>query len=183
MRYREITEAGGDDPEALRHWFAGSVIADDDGNPLLVHHFTYYEFTEFDRLYMVKTRGRNPEGFDTIGIWFTDNSQAKYAGADLGGRRMDCYLRIARPFYMDDIEDAEGNVNTAKNHDAAGQLLRMVKDEGGSTAVRNRLKSEGYDGIIMLGTKLDRWKQTVFIAFEPDQVWIVNNRPMKDLGY
>lgn len=171
MRYRDIikeTTNQSDDSE-LRRWFAGSKIIDDDNNPLIVHHFTHFDFSEFDRMFGARYFKRNPEGIDTIGSWFTTNPKARYAGA--GGRRMDVYLRITRPFYIDDLEDGKND------SDAWSQLAKMVKGSG-STALRDDLKQRGYDGIILLGTFLDGFDQTVIVAFEADQIKVAASNPI-----
>jgi hypothetical protein len=165
----------------FRQWFTGSKIFDDDpSQPLVVHHFTYSEFKKFDRMFAARYFKRNPESIDTLGSWFTTNPDAKYTAPVLNyadgtrdrGRRMDCYLRITNPFYMDDLENGYGS-------DAWSQLAQMVKEFGGSTGLRNDLKRRGYDGIVLVGTKLDGYEQTVIVAFEPNQIKIIANNLME----
>lgn len=145
--------------EAFRQWFGESKIIEDDGQPKVVHHFTYFDFTVFDRQWGASHFGRDPEGVDTVGSWFTDNPAARYV-APGQGKRMDVYLSIRRPFYLDDVEEG----------DSFDQLRKLVKDAGGTTALRERLKSEGYDGIILNGTWLDGRRQNVMIPLEPQQI-------------
>lgn len=147
----------------FRDWFGQSRMVDDDGQPLIVHHFTYFEFEEFDRLWGAKYFGRDPEGVDTVGLWFTDNAQARYVEPGQG-RRMDVYLSIQRPFYIDDVQQG----------DAFDQLRAMVAQAGGSSALRARLKAQGYDGIVLNGTQLDSVRQNAILAFEPEQILSVD---------
>jgi hypothetical protein len=147
-------------------WFRGSVIDDGNGEPLICHHFTYFDFQEFDRMWGATYFKRDPESIDRLGIWFTTNPNARYANPAYGeARRMDCILRITRAKYFDDLPD----------QDAFTQLLSMVKTLGGATATREHLKTQGYDGIILMDTRLDRYDQTVIIAFENDQIRVVKN--------
>ncbi|WP_454727732.1 MULTISPECIES: ADP-ribosyltransferase-containing protein [Cupriavidus] len=147
----------------FRDWFAQSRIVNDDGQPMVVHHFTYFEFEVFDRLWGTKYFGRDPEGTDTVGLWFTDNAQARYV-APGQGRRMDVYLSIQRPFYIDDVQQG----------DAYDQLRALVTQAGGSTALRAQLKAQGYDGIVLNGTQLDGVRQNALVAFEPEQIRAVD---------
>lgn len=146
-----------DDP-----WFDGSKILADDGGPLVVHHFTYNDFPPeaFDRMWAANYFRRNPEGIDTVGLWFTDNPKARYVNPDWGGKRMDVELNIRRPFYIDD--DKEG--------DGFNQLSDLVISAGGANALRDRMKAQGFDGIVLCGTFLDRVHQNAIIAFDADQV-------------
>lgn len=144
---------------AFKRWFGKSVVLNEDSEPGVVHHFTYNDFTEFNRQWAAAEFGRNPEGIDTLGSWFTDNEKARYVNPEMG-RRMDVYLSIKKPFYIDDIKDG----------DAFVQLNDMVKEAGGSTSLRERLQSEGYDGVILSGTYLDGVRQNAMIAFEPNQI-------------
>jgi hypothetical protein len=151
-------------------WFAGSVIDDGYGEPLICHHFTYFEFQEFDRMWGATYFKRDPESIDRLGIWFTTNPDARYVNPDVGpARRIDCILNIKKPKYFDDLP----------GKDAFTHLHDMVKTLGGATATREHLKAQGYDGIILLGTRLDRFDQTVIIAFENDQIRIVKNELLK----
>lgn len=149
------------DTDAFRSWFEGSVVMDENGDPLVVHHTTWTDFDTFDRQYAAKKFGRDMEGIDTIGLWFTDNKAANY-----GPKRMDVYLNIKKPLYFDDIPGGD---------DAFTQLYKLIEEEGGATAYREMLKAGGFDGIIMTGTKLDGWDQNVMIPFEPTQIKSVTN--------
>lgn len=167
-----ITE--GDDPapypgEDFTEWFRGSVI-EDNGEPLIAHHFTYFDFDQFDRHHGTRHFKRDPERIDAIGIWFTLNHAAHYVKKDWGGKRMDCYLSIKNPMTIDDVHHrGEGS--------AFDVLRNMVVAAGGATAFRDQAKSQGYDGIFLPHTKLDRWYQTVVIVFEPEQIRIAHVEP------
>ena len=147
----------------FKRWFEGSKIIDDNGDPMVVHHFTYNDFETFDSSWAARNFGRDPDGIDTIGNWFTDNADARYVSPEMGGKRMDVYLSVKKPFYLDDIEGVAGG-------DSWLQLAKMVETEGGAAAVRERLQSEGYDGIILNGTHLDGVRQNAIIAFRPEQI-------------
>lgn len=150
----------------FKAWFGNSKAIDGDGQPMVCHHFTYNDFAVFDRLWAANKFNRDPESIDRVGIWFTSNPNAKYAGDSMGGKRMDCFVSIQKPLWLDDEPGKEAWV----------QLNDMVTQAGGATNLRARLKAQGYDGIIMTGTKLDMWEQHVFIAFEPNQIKSVANK-------
>jgi hypothetical protein len=147
----------------LSRWFKGSVITNEDGDPMVVHHFTHSEVIDvFDRLWAANYFKRDPESIDTVGLWFT-NKEVPY-----GPNRMDCYLRMTKPYWLDDQQDG-----TQK--DAWMILFERITEAGGSTAFRTKLKASGYDGIIMQETLLDGREQTVMIVLEPGQIKSVEN--------
>ena len=78
----------------------------------------------------------------------------------MGGKRIDAVLCVKRPYYVDDIRDG----------DAWDQLRRSVQQAGGATALRTGLKRQGYDGIVLNGTRLDGVIQNTIIVFEPEQI-------------
>ncbi len=148
----------------------GTKIVDDDGQPLVVHHFTYNSFEKFDRDYAAKQYGRSPDSIDTIGIWFTDNAKAAYVPTDgkidLGvSRRVDAQIGMRKPFYLDD----------EPGRDAFSQLLAMV-EKGGAAKLRTSMQANGYDGVVLQGTKLDGFEQTVIIPFEAEQIVPVDRK-------
>ncbi len=149
-------------PEAaaqeIKKQFAGTKIVDNNGDPMVVYHGTHNDFDKFDKDWAVKNLGRNPEGIDAVGSWFTDNKDIKY-----GPKTKEAYLNIKKPLYFDDIKEG----------DAFDQLKKAVTDAGGATKYREKLVSEGYDGIVLNGTMLDGKVQNAIIALEPDQIKMV----------
>lgn len=153
----------------LRDWFGNGIITDEDGDPLLVHHFTYNDFDKFDRLWAATTFNRDPEGIDTLGVWFTMNPAMRYVSDDPGfghGQRMDCYLRVKKAKFYDDEEPYAAHTS------AWMQLFNDTKEAGGSSAMRERLSASGYDCVILLDTFLDGQKQTVIIVLNEDDIRI-----------
>lgn len=148
---------------AFRAWFGDSLVFDSVGDPMPVHHSTWFDFNQFDRMAILKRfTQRDPEGIDRVGFWFTGNPEATY-----GPRRMDCYLRLEKPLWMDDIPGGKLSFE---------QLDQMIKSAGGATKFREEMMRKGHDGIIMSQTQLDGRSQDVFIVFEPNQIKSVNNR-------
>jgi hypothetical protein len=145
--------------------FSGTKILGDEGTaPLTVHHFTYNDFERFDRNKILERfPNRDPEGIDRVGFWFTTNPEARYANAEMGGRRVDAELNIQKPLYIDDAGDGTAWL----------QLERMVKEAGGATKFREELAAQGHDGVVLQSTKLDGFDQTAILALEPDQIRIV----------
>lgn len=155
------------DPK-FRAWFGDSHVFDGQGDPMPVHHFTWDTFDEFDR-HPERFKHRNPESIDRVGFWFTGNPEARY-----GPKRLDCYLRIEKPLWLDDVPGADDK--PIPGECCFSQLRDMVEAAGGANKFRAEMKRRGYDGIIMSGTGLDGWSQDVYIVFDPNQIKSVNNR-------
>lgn len=156
-------------PAELLEWAQGTVVADAEGRPRVVHHFTYFEFETFDRLWGASWFGRDPEGTDCLGSWFTDNPAARYVSPDPSwkGRRMDVLLALRNPLVLADAPDG----------DAHQRLSAMTREAGGATATRTRLRDAGHDGVVLRETFLDRVRQTVFLVLEPEQVRVLGTVP------
>lgn len=76
-------------------WFGNSEVTDDDGNPLIVYHFTNREFDNFD---LNKAR---TSGFSNLGFWFgSDADKSK----EYGRIKKSCYLKIENGYYVNDWE-------------------------------------------------------------------------------
>lgn len=143
---------------AFKRWFGESKVVDEQGKPLVAAHQSWNDFTVFDRLHMTKERGRDPEGLDRIGNWFTEHPDKKFYGP----KNYDVYLAIRRPLIFTD--------EPGLRNEAGWQLDRMVKDLGGATKFREELKRLGHDGVKLENTLLDGEKQTAWIALEPEQI-------------
>lgn len=106
---------------AFRNWFKDSKVVDYNGNPLVVSHGTYNDFTEFDRNYAKNNYGRPDHSMDMVGSWFTTEQQSKnYADPDqsLGnrvGKTMKLFLSIQNPLVMDWKGENPLDVYTTRN--------------------------------------------------------------------
>ena len=106
--------------EEFRRWFGGSKVVDEQGKPLVVYHGTLSDFTEFKKI-----DGEN-------GFFFTADTNYSYVGAPReGGQVMPVYLKIEKPYFIERSEKMEG--------------LNRWED---APAFIDKLKAEGYDGII-----------------------------------
>lgn len=135
--------------------FENTAIVNEDGMPMMVFHATYEEFDRFDASFL----GANTDGNATndgfaqtahLGFWFN-------VGGKLGlisNRVINCYLNIENPYHVDSLSD-----------------LAIYAGEEGAKQMRERLMSEGYDGIIVDFD--DELGGTSFVAFSADQIVIV----------
>ncbi|MBR2667508.1 MAG: hypothetical protein IKD96_05060 [Oscillospiraceae bacterium] len=117
MRFKDQTETG-----QFKRWFKGSVVVDENGEPLAVYHGTSERFTVFD-----PTKGR--ANMDIQGMFFSPwEIDAGGYGENVGAY----YLSIKKPA---DEATAYKALNRFKGQNNAG-----VK-------AREYLISQGYDGV------------------------------------
>ena len=147
----------------FKEWFGKSRVVDDAGEPLEVHHQTWNEIKgDFDRLWAANYFKRDPENLDTMGIWFSDHPNlGKY-----GPRNVDAHLKIENPMVL---EDGPGG----REDSAFMRLHKMTKLLGGSTKLREKLKKDGFDGVLFKNSHIDIDKANTWVVFEPDQINIV----------
>lgn len=162
--------------EALMKWFGKSKMIDEDGNPAVYHHTTHNDFTVFDRKWAdgryQKDGKRLTDTIDQLGSWFTDEK----GGRRYGPKEMSVYLKIEKPFYIDDgsWNDDKENQPTYGKDDVWTRLNNLVKEYGGAEGLRKALKADGHDGVILQGW-LDGYRGTIPIVFEPNQIKDIDN--------
>lgn len=127
----------------FKAFFEGSRVVDELGRPRIMYHGTSRDFDAFDRL--KSTQWRRPS-MDTVGSWFSsdpDRAQG-YAGGD-GLNIRPVVLSIKNPKVYSRFNDFLRDM-----HAAEGRVLEEQNPRGiGSTeGLRNKLKAEGYDGIV-----------------------------------
>jgi len=147
---RIIVERGTVDPLALTQAqnkiLAGTKVLSKDGKPLRVYHWTDTPFDEFDFSLLGSSTKFNTDDADAIkmakaGVWFTTEDISDQTAATMGRA---AYLNIRNPFYwLKDFWDLGKNNNIDK------------------------IKKEGYDGIIL---KDSEFGGTSYIVFSPDQI-------------
>lgn len=150
--------------DAFKRWFGDSKVVDGDGKPLVVYHGTAADFDAFDA-----TRfGQNDSGWYGRGVYVSaDKSMAEaYAGWDEmsgsapeGGNVMPVYVSLQNPYYF----TSDKTIST---------------DAEVSREFTERLKAEGYDGVIVQNKYADGVEGDFFevVAFSPTQIKSVFNR-------
>jgi diguanylate cyclase (GGDEF)-like protein len=141
----------------FQEWFEGSEVVDSDGDPMVVYHGTRAEFEDFSLDKVMTGHGRLANG---VGFSFTDNKDSAkpyirdpHTMEDTG-RIVPFYLSIKKPFRkLGHILDQDASMEEAQE-------------------LTDRLKSEGYDGVI-----IDHVAQSEYVIFEPDQA-----TPVKPTG-
>ena len=127
----------------FKAFFEGSRVVDELGRPRIMYHGTSRDFDTFDRL--KSTEWRRPS-MDTVGSWFSsdpDRAQGYAGGEGLNIRPV--VLSIKNPKVYSRFNDFLRDM-----HAAEGRVLEEQNPRGiGSTeGLRNKLKAEGYDGIV-----------------------------------
>jgi hypothetical protein len=145
--------------KAFKDWFGdwekdpanASKVVDENGEPLVVFHFTNTEFNVFD---LSKAR---TTGYSNLGFWFGSD---KDKSNEYGRIEKSCYLKIDNAYYLSDWEDFEGDIN------------RYSKTFGNeANEFREYLASKGHDGVIIDNADIDGiGEQTIYVAFEPTQI-------------
>lgn len=159
-------------------WFGDSKVVDEQGRPLVVYHGTNAEFDTFD-----KTKIGSALKKDTIGFFFiTDKNVAKTydkryvrkpfyrlteeekANND-SIEPMSLYLKISNPITVNDVYQESGFDST--------YYTSPIDMFDANRSVYNDYaeKHSDKDGI-----KLYAEGQTMFVAFEPNQIKSVDNR-------
>ncbi|MER9217857.1 D-Ala-D-Ala carboxypeptidase family metallohydrolase [Mesorhizobium sp. M0644] len=189
-----------DAPE-FKAWFGDSKVTDDDGKPQVVYHNGHKEFDTFDRMASAK---RFELSFNNIGMWFSNRPDKEGGAGMYGPKQVAAYISMQKPFVIHGHDTRE--MALAGGEDAAWRkfmkLYDKLTDEASSPAVsksgfavrpeqrlarrdpepmREWLKANGYDGIILRNTFADSPRgatkpQDMFIALEPSQIKSVDNR-------
>ena len=139
----------------LARFMEGSKVVDADGKPLVVYHGTAKDFDVFDTTPATKRPQTIESSF--LGSFFTKEKTlaegyARWAG---GERVVPVYLSIRNPKRL-----------TPTEHE-------YINTKGKALALRNRLESQGYDGIIFLSKSGPYGESLIddeFVVFSPTQI-------------
>lgn len=144
----------------FREWFGESKIIDANGEPKIVYHGTSNIFDSFDKTRIGSHFGLPATG--RLGFYFT-NDDALANDYAAHGYVMPVFLRINNPLVIEDT----GWGSAVNQTDARESDLRRWAQEG------------EHDGIIVRSTDeelLSGEPDTVYVAFEPEQIKSVDNR-------
>jgi len=130
---------------------------------LILYHGTHLDFDEFD----LKWSGRNQDyGYYGHGIYLTPNPRlAKYYGSKV----YRCRVRLLNPLVWRDGKDALYERYGIEGSVSGDRLVAQALTDG--------IKSDGYDGVIVIGTGGGVGEVCVF---DPGQVEVVSREI--DLG-
>jgi hypothetical protein len=171
----------------FKKWFGDSKAVDKNGNPVVVYHGTTADFGEFDK---DKLGSATPAKTSVLGFFFTDNQNVSnlFNRGD-GGRSIPAFLSIKNPLEvgaidLDDrkhmmIDPFEAIHNAIVKISGKASWDDITNDD--AIAWREKIKSIGFDGIIVRYTAMDsRGGGTArsiknpyhdfYIAFEPTQI-------------
>ena len=155
--------------EAFKSWFGdwehdpqnASKVVDENGEPRVVYHGTYGDFTVFDK---AKIGSATDYGLWGRGFYFTNMENTPY-----GNKKLALFLNIRNPFIFNDYKSAEEigdylNIWDGNFHeDDRFGIFRPYAT--GAAQIADSAQERGHDGLIAV---LGKW--TEYIAFEPNQI-------------
>lgn len=155
--------------EAFKNWFGdwekdpqnASKVVDENGEPRVVYHGTYGDFTVFDK---AKIGSATDYGIWGRGFYFTNMENTPY-----GNKKLALFLNIRNPFIFNDYKSAEEigdylNIWDGNFHeDDRFGIFRPYAT--GAAQIADSAQERGHDGLIAV---LGKW--TEYIAFEPNQI-------------
>ena len=154
---------------AFKNWFGdwekdpqnASKVVDENGEPRVVYHGTYGDFTVFDK---AKIGSATDYGIWGRGFYFTNMENTPY-----GNKKLALFLNIRNPFIFNDYKSAEEigdylNIWDGNFHedDRFGIFRPYAR---GAAQIAGSAQERGHDGLIAV---LGKW--TEYIAFEPNQI-------------
>lgn len=155
--------------EAFKSWFGdwehdpqnASKVVDENGEPRVVYHGTYGDFTVFDK---AKIGSATDYGLWGRGFYFTNMENTPY-----GNKKLALFLNFRNPFIFNDYKSAEEigdylNIWDGNFHedDRFGIFRPYAR---GAAQIAGSAQERGHDGLIAV---LGKW--TEYIAFEPNQI-------------
>ena len=155
--------------EAFKSWFGdwehdpqnASKVVDENGEPRVVYHGTYGDFTVFDKAMIGSA---TDYGLWGKGFYFTNMENTPY-----GNKKLALFLNIRNPFIFNDYKSAEEigdylNIWDGNFHeDDRFGIFRPYAT--GAAQIADSAQERGHDGLIAV---LGKW--TEYIAFEPNQI-------------
>ena len=154
---------------AFKNWFGdwehdpenASKVVDENGEPRVVYHGTYGDFTVFDK---ARIGSATDYGIWGRGFYFTNMENTPY-----GNKKLALFLNIRNPFIFNDYKSAEEigdylNIWDGNFHedDRFGIFRPYAR---GAAQIAGSAQERGHDGLIAV---LGKW--TEYIAFEPNQI-------------
>lgn len=143
----------------FKEWFKNSKIINKDGSPMIVYHGTKRDFDEF------QTKDHRK---DTEGYYFTNDPEYAYVFMGYDKDKEDFY--IGTKDYLKNPTHGETNPNIIPVYLSVKNPLILKEDDvdiiediGYWKDIYDRVKSKGYDGVIM-----DDMSQ-IFV-FDPTQI-------------
>jgi len=154
---------------AFKNWFGdwekdpqnASKVVDENGEPRVVYHGTYGDFTVFDKAMIGSA---TDYGIWGRGFYFTNMENTPYRN-----KKLALFLNIRNPFIFNDYKSAEEigdylNIWDGNFHeDDRFGIFRPYA--AGAAQIADSAQERGHDGLMVV---LGKW--TEYIAFEPNQI-------------
>jgi len=123
------------------------------------NHATWGDFNVFDRLR--EAGNRTGIKLDTIGIWFSNLGHDELKKL-YGPKVRSFYINFNKPKWT----QGRGSLKMVRN---------MAEQMGSGEKFRDSLIEQGFDGIIMENDVIDGTKQTIAVAFFPEQIKLADS--------
>lgn len=155
----------------FKKWFGDSKVVDENGDPLVVYHSTYYDFDTFNT--------RRSTADNRMGSYFTESQEYSNRFASSGGRTIPAYLKIKKPLDLSNIDERDyegiaaaipGLSQDAKTAVARGRwrggMYTVLEGLDAEYNLVPKLKKKGFDGIVFPHSTEGK----TYVVFKPDQV-------------
>lgn len=179
----KVFEAFDDRSSNFKRWFGNSKVVDEAGDPLQVYHGTGADIDSFKH-----SHGGAGSRESRLGFWFTDSALAAQDFAafarksNAGDNILPVYLSIKNPWYPESyaqIKDLIDRHTVFERKMILGDRnIRMQGDKVDYAGAVAEMRSNGYDGIILMNTLTDSPDGNPihqYIVFDASQIKSVFN--------
>jgi ribosomal protein S18 acetylase RimI-like enzyme len=130
-----------------------SKVVDENGQPLLVWHYTRQDFSEFDI-----DKARN-SGYSKVGFWFGSN---KEISSQYGTKAVPSFLNIEDEKIYNSWYDFTSDI----------EYIATKAELGDEANYYRKVLSKEYDGVVLESVDIDEkiGEQDIFVAFNPNQI-------------
>jgi len=125
--------------EEFWQWFGASHATDDRARPLLLRDFTTSDFSNLDEFWAINKYGRDLDGTDKIGAWVKPIETEVSHLVDMFDHGRLLFASINNPLVID---------GSTEGH-AFDQINKLVRSSGGAAKLREALRSQGHDSIVL----------------------------------
>ncbi len=132
--------------KAFKTWFGdwenapanASKVVDENGEPLVVYHGTWNEFTRFKRTLLGS--GDVSPARSWVGHWFSENKM--YSMGNI--RYMECFLNLRNPYVVSDLETLDYTVTSEYGESESTSRKRKQGNDFYKSLIQ-----DGYDGVVI----------------------------------
>jgi hypothetical protein len=159
----------------FKNWFGESKVVDEDGEPLVVRHWTAAKFDTFDKNRIGEYSGNL--GFYGFGFYFAPMDSEYYSSGSMSGNiGMEVYLSLQNPFIINqdtNYQQIADMVGSDREYDPSQTLRDNIENviAGNEIAFTEALEDKGFDGVM----QYDGDTLSEIVAFSPTQIKSATN--------